>query len=661
MKYSFYPSVFWIIVSVFGTTLTVQADSSATLSGDDLAPIHYNSTFAPPERIYPMARKQMSVDYYLEQGQLWKQELANHPKNALGWFNYYKAARYANQLTQNEVKPFDLNEIYEQAIQVIPLTFEAHYLTYLQNSWTEEGFAALLKAHYLAPKRYEAYHSLINYYEYKGDRNGVKDINQKWYDSGTYSAGILHWNYNLLMSLEDNAVVITAGDNDTYPVWLLQDIKGIRKDIRAINIHMLANLPEYRTLIIKELGIKEAFVNKVGNQKSAEEILTFLLEKCNRPIYLDITNRQYLKRAFEDDLYLTGLAFKMSKKSFDNVAVLKNNYENRFMTDYLHINLQNDTSISVVNRINENYIPPFITLYEHYTASGEVQKAKDIKQLTLNIAKPADRLESVQAYFAENTDEDPVKSIINYKKLEKSIVPVQNGLYAGITEVSNEQYEAFLVDLVKNRRFDLLEKCQPQTTDWRTLLPTGYKNLDDKIVFHHAHPDDADAPIQNISHEAAVAYCEWITNVYNQTENNRKRFQKVKFRLPTESEWTTAANGGLNQGLYAWGAYYYKNEDGCYLANFAVDNEEPCDNCDLKSGQTSKDGGFFTVPVTSYLSNNFEMHNATGNVAEMIDEAGIAKGGSWEDKPEDSTLTARKKYGERSPAVGFRVFMEVED
>ena len=70
----------------------------------------------------------------------------------------------------------------------------------------------------------------------------IQMASQTWDDhdrSGRYTCRDFGANYLMTMQDEENPIILTNGDNDTFPLWYNQEVEGIRTDTRDCNMEYL--------------------------------------------------------------------------------------------------------------------------------------------------------------------------------------------------------------------------------------------------------------------------------------------------------------------------------------------------------------------------------------------------------------------------------------
>jgi hypothetical protein len=621
---------------------------------------------AKPQKVVSLVKQYQTNEWYAEQAKLWGAKIKSNDKNADAWLNYYTANRMLKIQAQTKTQD-DLDKLVAEMEKAIPNTFEYHYIAHWNDGHRNKdlSFEHLEKAYAIDPTRPEIFDDFFTRYLLSGDNEKLNEIAKKWFASNDISPGLYNWCYNSLMSCEENGILLTHGDNDTYPTLILQLAKEIRPDVIVMNMHLLM-VEEYKTERFEAAGI--APFNTTLDESGAyfpflKDLYQHIFLNANgRSVYLSMGANKDLTADFHDQLHNVGLAWKWSPDKFDNIAVIKKNYEKNYRLNYITETFYSDISAGVVNNSNNNYLPSMLTLYNHYVESDD-SKAEGLKKLIDHVARVNGVTDQVEKVLGSKKTAYESKIITNPKQIMEGFVKINDTTFALKTEVSNEMYELFLTDLLRQKRFDDLAIARNPAIDWRKLLPSEIKDLSDEEVYKNGNPTDAQAPVVNLSHDAAKLYCSWLTDTYNELDHRKKEFNKVAVRLPTEAEWETLALAGKATSAYAWGGPYLRNAKGCFLANLdmsEVDDKksslESCESCN----EYNLDGAIFPAHVGSYLPNDFGMYNMTGNVAEMVAEKGISKGGSWNTKGGIATINNKETFILPNAETGFRVIMIIK-
>jgi hypothetical protein len=366
-----------------------------------------------PQPIHSFARVLHSVDWYKQQQKLWKAEIEKNNSNAEAWYFYFKASRVLTRVDENDKrtqkeKETLLKQIVADMEKAVPNTFEYNHAVWISAGLGDMSkITYLQKAAELQPDNALLCSDMINLGEINRDMAMRDKYAKLWFTSGETSAGMLYYNYNVMAGLKENAILVTVGDNDTYPIWVLQASMGFRKDITAINTSLIL-VKEYREKLFKELGVPaltyDPFESEETLKKFNTEILTLLASnKSKRPVYLALTGSNSCEGSLLQDnaanLYLTGLAYEYSTTPIDNIALLKKNFEQAYALDYLDKYFVQDMSVDIVKHLNTNYTVPMVKLYEHYVLAGETQKAEKIKNQTLKLVEGTDDEAEVKKIF----------------------------------------------------------------------------------------------------------------------------------------------------------------------------------------------------------------------------------------------------------------------
>ncbi len=223
-------------------------------------------------------------------------------------------------------------------------------------------------------------------------------------------------------------------------------------------------------------------------------------------------------------------------------------------------------------------------------------------------------------------------------------VQINDTLFADEVEISNsswQEYEYWTKATYGNNSKEHIASL-PDTLVWREK--NSYN--EPYVQYYYRHPAYKEFPVVGVSYDQAVAYCKWRTERVKAflTLGKNFKYNNFEYHLPTKAEWEKLAEFSThvlnNNG---------KDDKGKYRINCAHPDTIGTPYPDV------------TAPVKSYSKSLYGLYNMLGNVAEMVNEKGISKGGGWRNNLEECRVGKNAEYTKPTAWLGFRCVCVVKN
>jgi tetratricopeptide (TPR) repeat protein len=205
-----------------------------------------------PERIVSWRERILPPERYQALVKEWQRYVDTHPREALGYVYLWRAKRYAQAGGHDEGV-----RLMEKAYGLDPNCAEVlNDLSSLEFGKAERDLGDFSRTRELAeraialrPDWPEPHINLLTLALRTGDSAGQAAQLQALARKGAFAPQLLDFAHNLLVSARPGAIILTNGDNDTYPPLAMQRVFGQRTDVAIVNLSLL-NLRTYSKAVL---------------------------------------------------------------------------------------------------------------------------------------------------------------------------------------------------------------------------------------------------------------------------------------------------------------------------------------------------------------------------------------------------------------------------
>jgi tetratricopeptide (TPR) repeat protein len=244
--------------------------------------------------------------------------------------------------------------------------------------------------------------------------------------------------YNMLVGLEKDAVIFTNGDNDTFPLWYIQEVEGFRKDVRVLCLSLLntdwcirqaRDLPPKVPIDLTDADIAgmQPYRDRATGQVVfvKDMMVKHIIETNNwqRPIYLAVTVPEHM--GLDSQLEMQGLVYRIRKDPVTsplNAEITRVNLNEKYRYEgFLTKDGKWDESVykdDQSTKLLQNYAAAYIQLAVELGEQGKTEEAiaemKKVDEMSKHM--PGIRLAMGMVYERMNRLDDAERHFLDMQK-----------------------------------------------------------------------------------------------------------------------------------------------------------------------------------------------------------------------------------------------------
>jgi hypothetical protein len=239
-----------------------------------------------------------SQDTYDELAKLWHEYHETYPSE-YSYANWMYAKKYSSDFDFDKYQ-----SLLEKGIADFPANPTLQYLLGNQlmvqhdASYHTDALEYLLRARELDSAYIDPLFSLVVKHMASAEFEKLDANLTRILENGGISDVVMDYNYNMLACLKENAILISNGDNDTFPGWVLTRILDHRPDVRIVNLSLLNT--EWYALQLQEQGlpefVPESLPDHDGKSTRGIKLLMHLIAAAAKekiPLYFAVTLNEF--------------------------------------------------------------------------------------------------------------------------------------------------------------------------------------------------------------------------------------------------------------------------------------------------------------------------------------------------------------------------------